>query len=637
MKKRILGLALALIMIISLLPMTALAADLTPMPKVNIVDPSYTESTGHYAFTGGITGSNTLYLAFEDVMDATDPTVRLGNKPVVVTEAPADNYITIFYNTSTNTLEVTLKNVTYNRTEADEAFFSCSANNPSTKYNNEYDVLMTLEGTNTVTGSGAGFNFGNKGSLTITGSGSLNMTTKHSGSSKGANLNKTSAGEMIIKDVTLNLENTYTDSSTAVIVNNGSVTIDNAKVSLIPGKARGIVTSAKYNEKPTDTTHVVTIKNNAELTSIATGSAIQIRTAGKIVINNASVELVKSTSTKDCFASTLPYLEGTFSSAQMLKNTGKSPEYKDISTFEVAEGTAINKDDHMFTSYKVVHEHKADATSNDCTAGTLCACGYQMTPGTAGHTGVVTDCTKDTMCTNEGCTKVYKAAVAEHVAGEDDGDCTTPVKCANCDQIVIEAKAHIGGTATCTALAKCETCGKEYGELAAHTVSRPDCSVEGVCSVCTQVIYQAGQHSGGTATCKELAKCEFCGKEYGELAAHTGGTATCKELAKCTVCGKEYGELAACVAEADDGNCTTAIKCSVCGKELTAAKDAHKYTDNKDTTCDNEGCTNVRKIEAAGSENDNPKTADNTALVLFAALMVASAAAFVCTKKFAVR
>ena len=97
------------------------------------------------------------------------------------------------------------------------------------------------------------------------------------------------------------------------------------------------------------------------------------------------------------------------------------------------------------------------------------------------------------------------------------------------------------------------------------------------------------------------------------------------------MCQAEYGELGACVPAADDGDCTTEIKCSLCGKTTTAGEAAHKYTDKNDTTCDNAGCTNTRKVEGT----ENPKTGDNSAIAVVAALMVTAAAAFVTTKKFA--
>ena len=144
---------------------------------------------------------------------------------------------------------------------------------------------------------------------------------------------------------------------------------------------------------------------------------------------------------------------------------------------------------------------------------------------------------------------------------------------------------------------------------------------------------------------------------------HTGGTATCEDLAVCTACGESYGELADHVAAEDDGDCTTAVKCAVCEEEvMVEAEEAHKYTDNTDTSCDNDGCEHTRTVEGAGGTtggtttggtttggtttggtttggtttggtSTNPKTGDSTALVLCFSVLLASAAALFFTKK----
>lgn len=54
--------------------------------------------------------------------------------------------------------------------------------------------------------------------------------------------------------------------------------------------------------------------------------------------------------------------------------------------------------------------------------------------------------------------------VGECEPEEDDGDCTTPVKCKVCSYILTPAAEHRGGTPTCLAKGKCVTCGKEYGD-----------------------------------------------------------------------------------------------------------------------------------------------------------------------------
>ncbi len=56
-----------------------------------------------------------------------------------------------------------------------------------------------------------------------------------------------------------------------------------------------------------------------------------------------------------------------------------------------------------------------------------------------------------------------------HAPTADDGDCTTPITCACGEVMTAGAASHTGGTATCAAKAKCDVCGKEYGETLAHT------------------------------------------------------------------------------------------------------------------------------------------------------------------------
>ena len=616
MKKKILGLALALVMLISLLPLTAMAAE-NPMPKYIVNDGNLSSRLERGIIPGEVT-----YIVFEDVEG--------GNKPVKATEeVPTDNYIKMEF--VEGVCYITFKNVSYKRNASGGSSDFLQIYNNS-NYTNEFDIVLTLEGQNVIEGSNTKMAFTNTGDMTVTGAGSLTFNVNHT---SNVLFQKKGDGDLIIKDTTVvvNSSSTTTATTTSFCVA-GNMIIDNSTVNVTGTKNYGITIGTKHVTKLEDATKGVTIKNGSNVSLVSSSSAA-INSNGPTKIENSNVELLKGMGNKNSVATSMPYATGA--TVELKKNAGKTPEYKDFAEFEIAEGTVLTTDDAII-GYKATHTCSAQADDGDCSTAVTCACGKEYAAAKE-HAGVVTDCTKDTKCTNAGCTKIFKAAADAHVAGEDDGDCTTAIKCANCDQIAVEAKAHVGGTATCTTLAKCEACGKEYGELAAHTVSRPDCSVDGVCSVCNQVIYQAGQHSGGSATCKELAKCESCGAEYGELAAHTGGTATCKDKAKCSVCGAEYGELTACAPAADDGDCTTAIKCSVCGKETTAAKE-HKYTNNADTACDNEGCTHTRKVEAPSTKpenNGNPQDGDNTALVLFATLMVASAAAFVCTKKFAVR
>ena len=580
MKKRILGLALALVMIISLLPLTASAA---AMPKFrfydNLINP---DGSTHY-LESYFNSSKTVYIVFENVYD-TDGTTLLGNKPVIATETPTDNYIK--YAFADDVATITIKNVNYKRTPTGGDYILYIVKNGSS-YTNEFDVVINLEGTNVFEAASSGyFHFENKGDLTFTGPGSLSITTSAGG--RGViNRVLSEAGTLYIKDTTLYINNTYGSAVTACIVNNGPVVIENSTLTMESVKSRGIVTSGKYNTVPTETSYGISIKGST-VSSTTEGGSIQLVTAGPITIESSNTEFRKGTGNTDPFGYSVPVLSGTHSSVQYVKLGGNDPQYQNWDNpleagadLTVKEADNDKRYEYKYIGFKTVHECAAQADDGDCTTAIKCACGKEAAPAKQ-HAGVVTDCTKDTMCTNAGCTKVYAAKLGTaHTPVADDGDCTTDIKCANCDQVATKgAEKHVWDRANCDAVGTCTNAG------------------------CTKTI---------------------------EAGAHSGGTATCKDKAKCTECGKEYGELGACAPAADDGDCTTDIKCSVCGKTTTAGEAAHKYTDKNDTTCDNAGCTNTRKVEGT----ENPKTGDNTALVLMVSLMAVAAAAFVTTKKFA--
>ena len=553
MKKRILGLALALVMIISLLPLTALALD--PMPKVTV----YHDGTSIHS--AGLSNTTAIWFTFEDIHEDDDTTKPvIGTKIVKSASALEDKYIKFQWKKADNfTLYITMKNVDYRPLGAalNKTFWSITNN--GSHGTSAFNIVMTLEGTNVIDAvGGISMNISNTGTMTITGTegSSLTYTTTHS--SAGLINRLISCGELLIKDTTVTLCNKWTDNSTGVLVNNGPVTVDNANFTVYTSKPYGIVTSTKYNEDPTDTAKGVTFKNNANVLmtgitkddgTIAYSSAMLIRTAGNIRFENANVELHKGESERKPVTSVAPEIVGTYSIQQYKEqNIHNWSKYTGLGL----EVGATVPDSANFRHFKLVHKHEFVAAGNDCTAAKACACGATEA-GNGAHAGVVTDCTKDTMCTNPGCQQVYKAKVADaHEANADDGDCTTAVTCKHCTTVMTAAKEK-------------------------HADSRTDCAVAGTCTNagCTHA-FAAGQHNPA----------------------------------------------------ADDGDCTTDIKCATCGKVVTKGQAEHKYTDKNDTTCDNAGCTNTRKVEGT----ENPKTGDNAALVLVLSLMAASAAAFVCTK-----
>ena len=83
-------------------------------------------------------------------------------------------------------------------------------------------------------------------------------------------------------------------------------------------------------------------------------------------------------------------------------------------------------------------------------------------------------------------------AVEDHIPAEDDGDCTTEVKCSECGETVVSAKA-------------------------AHTPAEDDgdCTTEVKCTVCGTVTTAAREsHTGGVATCVSGKLCDVCETEY---------------------------------------------------------------------------------------------------------------------------
>ncbi len=615
MKKRILGLALALIMIISLLPLTTFAAAPT---KVKVV--LYNSGQGH-ATEPRIdceTQNQTNYIYVED------PTAT-AHKANYTTTEKTDNYVKITYANGVYTM--VFKNFNYTNLNDGGSVFYVNTSG-------EYDINVILEGTNTINAKSTALQFNNTGKVTISGDGSLTITnTKASADS----IYKNGAGELEIKDVTINVAMGEGVGLRHCITANGDVTIDGATLDLTAPGGSGIRTASERTSGAVAKN--VTIKNNAnvKITQPASQSALIANKAGDVsgvvTIDNSTVELIGNANNAKVLLAA-PTVTGTYSS-------------QIYSVWNPGGGTYVEKNytaaafDSNVRYLKFVHEHKATADDGDCTTASVCGCGYEMAPAAAAHVaGTKTDCTKNTPCGNENCTKDFaQDALAAHVPGEDDGNCLTPVKCANCDQpAVAAAEAHTGGTATCTAKAKCEKCGTEYGEMLPHTGGTATCTAKAKCAVCTQEYGELAAHTpkDGEYACNENHPCANpdCTVPYRPAGTHVGGgtEATCEKKAVCK-CGEEYGELAACKPAADDDDCTTDIKCSVCGKVTTKGEAAHKYTDKKDTTCDNEGCKHTRKVEDDTTEN--PKTGDNTVLVLALSLMAASAAAFVCTKKFA--
>ena len=189
-----------------------------------------------------------------------------------------------------------------------------------------------------------------------------------------------------------------------------------------------------------------------------------------------------------------------------------------------------------------VIEHKWVQIPNDtsCSVREACeGCGAikgEITP----HTWQEATCVAPKTCTACGATE---GEALEHIPEEDDGDCTTALKCQNCDYIFVNAKSHAVD---------------EENIYSNDEVHYNECTNEG-CEV--QINKEA--HSGkddGDCTTRVLCKCGWLVKEANE--AH--------------------------IPSEDDGDCTTAVKCVNCEQIVVKAYESHIL---KGCICENCGIT----------------------------------------------
>ena len=188
-------------------------------------------------------------------------------------------------------------------------------------------------------------------------------------------------------------------------------------------------------------------------------------------------------------------------------------------------------------------------------------------------------------CQNSGCT-ISEAKTAH--SGNDDNDCTTPVAC-ECGYVLTAARSeHTWG----------EWVSDGNGK---HTHK---CTADG----CT--VSETKDCGGGTATCHTKAVCDACHNEYGEYNAdnHDGGTKVSGDIkAGCTqkgYTGDTYclgcekiltkgTEIAASGHSGGNATCRDKAKCDVCGKsygELNPKKHADlKHINAKAAATDAEG------------------------------------------------
>ncbi len=316
---------------------------------------------------------------------------------------------------------------------------------------------------------------------------------------------------------------------------------------------------------------------------------------------NGSAGLVETVPEEYCVydATFGTFITTTANGTYYLGNYGTNAYIQGSSTYYITGDKAGDLGVSQFVAklatYTCLHDYAGDCdlVCNECgaertseTAHTYAAvcdadcdvCGYVRDDAAAHVAGEDDgDCTTAILCANEGCTAEAVAAKA-HVAAADDGDCTTDIKCANCDQVATEgAEAHVAET------------------------DDADCSTAVTCANCDCVMVEAKEHAAtDDGDCTTAVICENEGCEYVMVDAkeHVAETddGDCTTAVTCANCEYVMVEAKAHVAGEDDGNCTTAVTCVNEGCNAVAVEGSkHSYASCDDTACDNEGCEATRE------------------------------------------
>ena len=325
MKKRILTLALALIMIISLLPMTALAED--PAAKVTFNNNvaakfSVTVNPGETAYV--ITDDSAQFAKWEDDGEPADKFIKL--------DYPADGAAT---------LKVTFKNIEADVTSS--AFHNYGISFAA----GAYAVELTLIGDNKIThGTSSCMKYYNDGGMTITGDGSLSLT--NTGATHGSIW--ADGGDLLIKNTNINTVVSQGNGSMhhAILATKGNVTLEGSKfVTTTDGGYQVFFGQAqkegdkdgRYTLDPDENRKLV-IKN-CDITFTINIGKTAFKTKSPAVISNSTLVLTTKAAEGPLF-SPAPTFEGDYTAiAGLAKNANKLDKLKEYSAKKLSSYTYI--------------------------------------------------------------------------------------------------------------------------------------------------------------------------------------------------------------------------------------------------------------------------------------------------------
>ena len=329
--------------------------------------------------------------------------------------------------------------------------------------------------------------------------------------------------------------------------------------------------------------------------------------------------------------------------------------------------TAIQPDDPTKTGYTFAgwelggnaYDFAAFVTENMTLTAKWTVCDHK------GSTAQPT-CTTPAICTACGGTL---AALGHEWGPWTSGGNNTHTRACKRDGTHTETKDCSGGTATCTAKAVCEFCKAEYGEKLPHdftaetvdakylksaatctekTVYYKSCAVcglssEGTADEATFFSGNALDHDWGawTQNSDEKTHTRACKRDgtHTETKDCSGGTATCKDKAKCAVCGKTYGELnAKNHADLKHVPAKAATRTAEGNIEYWHCDGCNKYYSDKGGTKEIKKADTVTAKRKGGSTtakqedgSKSPGTGDTSSLALWSALLFVSGGAAIGT------
>ena len=329
--------------------------------------------------------------------------------------------------------------------------------------------------------------------------------------------------------------------------------------------------------------------------------------------------------------------------------------------------TAIQPDDPTKTGYTFAgwelggnaYDFAAFVTENMTLTAKWTVCDHK------GSTAQPT-CTTPAICTACGGTL---AALGHEWGPWTSGGNNTHTRACKRDGTHTETKDCSGGTATCTAKAVCEFCKAEYGEKLPHdfTAETVDAKYLKSAATCTEkaVYYKScavcGLSSEGTAdeatffsgnaldhdwgawtqNSDEKTHTRACKRDgtHTETKDCSGGRATCKDKAKCAVCGKTYGELdAKNHADLKHVPAKAATRTAEGNIEYWHCDGCNKYYSDKGGTKEIKKADTVTAKRKGGSTtakqkdgSKSPGTSDTSSLALWSALLFVSGGAAIGT------